>query len=320
MTTLSAIRPKPKQAPPKTEPQPAPTDLHDDALNLTDADLGTDVLDSFFDDEREAPGVADTQDAPKAKKKGFLGNLFGGGNDAEDEEDEPDFERPEMSQEMYEFTAEAATEITDQIFSNVNNTLNDTDNPAQWQANDREKSRLQKAWMYYVRSKQLTMSPLAYLVWTIFMIYGVGTLFGVVAWFGRVRKFGLHWPWSKKWKAQAQEIPTEQYAPPTAQPSSAPTNVYQRVMSTEPPKKSPETSTPSTQANAPAEALGYKRCLQTGQPFKAGEGHPKKWSQAPHLVDSFATKSAYFQYANQQGYLGYRRKLKEQATDHEQTA
>ena len=324
--SLDNIQPKPKEA---TAPEPAkaePVVTESEApFSVSAEDLGTDSFDSFFDDERETPNVeAPEKKAPK-EKKGFFGKLFSSNKDEEQDSDEPNLEDVEMSDELYDFTAEAATEITDTIFSNANDKLHATDDPTKWQASEQERTRLQKAWKFYVKTKKMAMSPFAYLMFTIFMIYGLGTLFGIMAYLGRIQRFGWHWPWSDSWKEKQDGMAWKAAEPVSAQSSA--TNLADSThLRTETAEKAqnsaPQTAQPSaptsTESGIPA---GMKKCRQTGEYFKIGTGYPKAGKiveKHPELRDSFCSVSAWSTYANRAGLMGelaHRKKQQEQQNE-----
>lgn len=322
--SLANIKPKAKSQP-QPEPQPVETDVLDDNISIGEADLGTGALDDFFEQERETPNVTATEE-PKAepKKKTIWGQLFGS-ND-EEESDEPDLSEIELSDEMYDFTAEAATEITDMFFSNANDKLHATDDPTKWQATDPERSKLQKAWKYYVKAKQMVMSPGWYLLFTIFIIYGLGTLFGIIAYFNRIRVYGWHWPWSDSWKAKQNGM--QWTAPKTNAASNATPERQQHSLSSESAENSVSETQPEAKPQAPPvprkdteqpRNLEMKKCPITGQNFKAGTGYPRSGKlveQYPELKDKFATRSAWATYGNQTGLFGGRaHEAKKQETE-----
>lgn len=318
--SLANVKPRPKEpAEPQIQQATPQPEAKEEAFSVSDADLGTDALDAFWEDERETPNVGgnttDPEEAPK-KKKGFFENLFSKPEEETEDTDEPDLSQVEFSDEMYDFTAEAATEITDMFFSNANDKLHATDDPTKWQATDPERIKVQKAWKYYVKAKQMVMSPGWYLLFTIFIIYGLGTLFGMIAYFNRIRVYGWHWPWSDSWKQKQNSM--QWTGPKTNAASNATAERSEHISSSESTEKSaPEPKNeakpqappvPRKDAEQPRN-LEMKKCPITGQNFKAGTGYPrtgKLVDQYPELKDKFATRSAWATYGNQTGLFGGR--------------
>ena len=321
--SLDNIQPKPKEAPAPEPAKAEPITTESEApFSVSAADLGTDSFDSFFSDERETPNLEAPEEKAPKEKKGFFGKLFSSDKDEETDSDEPNLEDVEMSDELYDFTAEAATEITDTIFSNANDKLHATEDPTKWQASDQERTRLQKAWKFYVKTKKMAMSPFAYLMFTIFMIYGLGTLFGIMAYFGRIQRFGWHWPWSDSWK-EKQDGMAWKAAEPVSAKSSATDLDHSTHLRTETAENTQNLADETAQPSAPSSEnsgipAGMKKCRQTGEYFKIGTGYPKAGKMVekqPHLRDSFCSVSAWTTYANRAGLMGelaHRKKLEQQ--------
>lgn len=267
--------------------------------------------------EGAAP-TPDTEDTRSWYQRWFTGRGADGPEQME--------QNAEMDAEMYAMTAEATAEITDTALPLLIGRMHDQ--PAEnFKATDEQKGKLAIAWELYLRHKQLKVSPLQFLIFRIFIVYGVNLMMGLFSWVGRLGVYGWHMPWSDSWKRKNQRLhrqpmaenmsvhesvqqpqppqnaaeprkpaPWETQPQPTAAPTPAPT---------EPPKTAPE----STPINLPKTGPNYRTCIQTGKMYRAGEGFPqlgkhKMAEQFPDLVDKFKDYPAFMAYSNKHALMG----------------
>lgn len=305
-----------KKKTPAPEPQPYDGSM-EDVFTVSDADLGTDSLDEFFVQEREAPphahpdtgadGPQPLEDEHTERSRSWFERAFGSDDDGPEEMD------VEMSDEMYTFTADAASDITDIAFSNVNSTLHADDDVEKHQATEDKKAKVARAWELYARWKKMVMTPGTYLVWTIFMVYGFGTIFGLLKYANRIRVYGFHWPWSDKWKVTAAEMghfqqPVEPQPEHVQQPE--PVAVAPQPQMSQQPAKPDAKEPMAEEVKTAGDNVEWEpyRCLQTDNPIRKGEGVPKTSKNHPEIVGKFIDHTARMQYFNKMGWIGSKAK------------
>jgi hypothetical protein len=233
----------------------------------------------------------------------------------------------------HEVTAEAATEVTDQVLPMFIGKLHDE--PAEnFKADEDQKRGLARAWELYQRSKQMRLSPLQFLIFKITIVYGVNFLMGVFKWVARLQVYGWHMPWSDSWKQTAMRNSLRpDLTPPMAAPTDFAQAQPQNVAMAQPapmPQTPPPPPVPPKPAPAvppqPAPVVNYKSCQQTAKVFRAGEGYPqpqhKTAERFPELVDKFIDKAAFMAYSNKHGLYGQggKKGMNHKAEATEQTA
>jgi len=307
MSKFSSIGAAPEAAEPQVPKQPTMPPVEDSVSDtdfvVSDGTLGD--IDDFIDLEREIKGKRPAGDAQgtdtdtataTGKKASWYQRMFG--NKDGEITDGPEAMDTQMSDEMYQFSSSAAADMTDALFSRLNHTLHRTGSLADHEARPDGKERVRKAWELYMRWKQMVMTPGVFLVFTIFLNYGINTIFGVFRWVDRCRLYGWHWPWSDAWIAKAAAM----YA--NAQ------NAHQNARPQEPapvPMDSPAPPTTAQQADAEAvkrAAEQWDKCLETGEPFLKGEGFPGSSKNFPELVGKFKNRSAMMSYMNRHNLSG----------------
>lgn len=292
---------EPQQPKPRTEPaQTATADMP--TFEVFDGGLGD--MDQFIDTDRESrvnrPGADDPDpttdpDPAKAKKASWYQRMFG--NDKGEVTEGPEAMDAEMSDEMYRFTSEAASEFTDSIFSRMNHALHRTGTVADHRAQPDGRNSVRKAWELYLRWRQMVMTPGTYLVFTIFLNYGVNTIFGLFRWVDRCRTFGWHWPWSDSWIPKANAMYREMERTHQQQGPTEPTP--------QPMDPAPQTTAQQTETEQLKRAAeAWEKCLETGEPFLKGQGFPKTSKEFPELIGKFKDRSAMMSYLNKRSLAG----------------
>jgi hypothetical protein len=281
-----------------------------------DGATASDTVNAAKDAADAAEATADTADTRKWYERWF------GGKDADGPAQME--ENAELDNEMYRVTAEAATEVTDQLLPMFIGRLHDRP-AADFKADEEQKMGLARAWELYQRSKKMRLSPLQFLLFKISIVYGVNLVLGIFSWVGRLGIYGWHWPWSDSWKhPKPKKRKPGEISPARAE--------YLKNMKEPPvwtdemeealekglnpddfrPKPQPEPQTAPQPSPAPAPqttpAPGYKKCAQTGRLFRTGEGYPqakhKTGQSFSQFVDAFADRAAWMAYSNKHALYG----------------
>jgi hypothetical protein len=272
-----------------------------------DGATASDTINAAADAE---DATADTSDTRKWYERWF------GGKDADGPAQMEG--NAEIDDEMYRVTAEAATEVTEQILTRVIGRLHDR--PASdYLADPKQKTGVAHAWELYQRSKKISLSPLQYLLFKITIVWGIDLVLGIFVWVSRLGIYGWHWPWSDSWKRPSQKTVRPTMKPAMAQsmeqpyqepintaemqptPQPAPTPIPQPI-----PQGAPKpTPQPTPQ---PDQLPNYKKCLQTSRLFRTSEGYPqakhKTGQSFPQFVDAFADRAAWMAYSNKNALYG----------------
>lgn len=266
----------------------------------------------------------DTEDTRKWYQRWFTGRGADGPEQMEQD--------AEMDAEMYAMTAEATTEITDTALPMFIGRMHDR--PAEdFKADEDQKIGLAKAWELYLRHKQMKVSPLQFLVFKIFIVYGVNFIMGMFAWVGRIGVYGFHLPWSDSWKnhghkrfrkMQAEDVTVQQSVQHDQQPQNAEQERKAAPWETQPaptpaptpapmpaPMPAPPIAPPVSPPIAPPRpVVNYRSCKSgSGKMFRAGSGFPKTGvhklaDKFPELVDSFINYPAFMAYSNKHALMG----------------
>lgn len=210
--------------------------------------------------------------------------------------------------------------LSDTVMPSLISTLKDEESSAKYKATPEQKDELEAAWKYVLMSWNIRVTPGAYLAYIHAIIYGIPLLGGVAAYIQRIQLYGWHWPWSKKWKTQAQTFNANMpgtrgtVAQPQPQPQQAPSQAPQPAAptpQTAPPPPPPPAAPMEVVRERPAEpaepaqpARRQKRCLHTNKLFYEGEGFPKSSKSHPDLNDSFIDPSAWTAWRNANGMMG----------------
>jgi hypothetical protein len=216
--------------------------------------------------------------------------------------------------------AKMAMMLSDTLFPAAISTLKDEESSAKYKADAEQKIELEAAWKNVLLAWNIRVTPGFYLAYIHGIIYGIPLLGGMAAYIQRVQLHGWHWPWSKKWKTQAQTFndnmpgtrgpivpppapaPVSTPAPQTPAPAPvqtpAPAQPVMEVVRERP-------SEPAAPAPAPRR---QKRCMHTGKLFYEGEGFPKNSKSHPDLIDAFIDPSAWTAWRNTNGKMGVQSK------------
>jgi hypothetical protein len=229
-----------------------------------------------------------------------------------------------LNPEMYELAGLLGAEITDTALPGIIGAMHDEPSEA-FKATPEQKSKLADAWQRYLAYVEVTVSPLTYLIFQIFIVYGVNFIFGVFKWVGRLGIYGWHWPWSDSWKRSKKRagnaagnvagntpasVPNATENGHSAQHNEAVRAAQQPAQQPAPvPQPAPQAApqqTPKQPVASPAD--NYRTCRQTYKLFRTGTGYPKKGSKSgdrfPELVDQFATLTAFRIYSNKNKLFG----------------
>jgi hypothetical protein len=253
-----------------------------------------------------ASDTADTADTRKWYERWF------GGKDADGPAQME--ENAELDNEMYRVTAEAATEVTDQLLPMFIGRLHDRP-AADFKADPEQKIGVARAWELYQRSKKMRLSPLQFLLFKITIVYGVNLVLGIFVWVSRLGIYGWHWPWSDSYKRPAQKTVRPTMKAPMAQsmeqPYQEPANTAEMQPTPQPAPAPTPQAAPKPAPQPPTEVIpppNYKKCLQTGKLFRTGEGYPqakhKTGQSFPQYVDAFADRAAWMAYSNKHALYG----------------
>lgn len=230
----------------------------------------------------------------------------------------------ELNDEMYGLSGHMGAEITDTALPGIIGAMHDEPSEA-FKATEEQKGRLAKAWELYMRYIQVRITPFQYLMFQIFIVYGVNFIMGVFKWVGRMGIYGFHWPWSDSWKrskkaaGNAAANTAAGVRNPTENGHSAQHNEAVRAANQpapvpqQHPQAAPQHNPQAAPQPAPVQPVAYameayRQCKQTEKLFLTGTGYPKKGSKSgnrfPELVDRFATLKAFRIYSNKHKLYG----------------
>lgn len=255
-------------------------------------DLSDDSFDDWYSEEKTADEIADeipdvdvpVEDEETKSNRSWFNSVF-------TEEDSPDSMDPEMSDEMYSFSSDATTEITDMIMSNIASKLHG-DDIENHQADNANRQKVKRAWELYLRWKKSYVTPSWYLFLTLFITYGMDAITGVYKWYKRYMVMG----WSKAWSrvsnswSSNDELEQEQNS---KQHQDAMRNVRKSQVEID--------DLPIQNSN-----VVKSICLYSGEEFDAKNGVPKSSKSNPDLVGKFSSLSNYTSYKHQNGLMNYR--------------
>ena len=264
--------------------------------NLDDMLKGLPKQDNPFDDDDEG-AEGEGADPTAEKRKSWYDRYFGSGDGPAEMEGSM-----EMDDEMYAVSGRLATEMSDEAFPSLIQGLHGSDTTASYKATPEQKDGLAQAWELYLRSIKRKLTPLSYLLYKLFIVYGWKVISGVFVFMGRVKVYGWHLPWGDSWLRKRDELVAKgkMKAPTTAANTGTHADLHQQEVErqqAQQPKPQPKTPT------QPNNRL-KKTCLHTKKEFYEGEGFPKKSDVNPHLVDAFISRGAYMAYANTHAQMG----------------
>lgn len=240
----------------------------------------------------ETPPSGDEEETRKQNQSWF-DRVFGGKKDGPAQID------AEMNDEMYQLSGKMGAELTDGILPDLIKGMHDDDSSDKYKATEKQKSNLAHAWELYLRWIKQTLTPLTYLLFQIFIVYGLNFIFGLFKWLDRIRVFGFHFPWSEKWKLKRDKMEQRHQEPAPTAPAPNPET-----------KAEPKSSTP---AKEPAPPVEMQTCMywelkngegvKTPKEFPKGKGVPKTCKQ-PELIGKFSHYKAFIAYGNATKKLG----------------
>ena len=275
--------------------------------NEINLDVDSDSFDSWYQEEKVADAIpemedaesVDTDDAETKNSRSWFNSVF-------TDEDSPDAMDSEMSDEMYSFSSDATTEVTDMLFANLNSKLHGEDVNTHT-ADEHNRQKVKRAWELYLRWKKTYVTPSWYLALTLFLTYGMGTLTGLYKWYKRYIKMG----WSKAWNtvsgawAGDAELEDEHHSAEhhkAVRKAREMDNVItaRDIADEDVPTRSKSVKPIATTSN------GTETCLLSGAKFTLGDGVPKTSKSNPELIGKFSSMSNYTKYKHENGMMNYR--------------
>ena len=287
--------------------QSKPNQNLESQTNEIDIDLSDNSFDDWYQQDKTAAPIPDAvpeveipvEDAKTASNRSWFNSVF---TDA----DGPDAMDTEMSDEMYSFSSDATTEITDMVMSNLNSRLHG-DHIESHQADAANRQKVKRAWELYLRWKKSYVTPSWYLVLTLFITYGMDTLTGVYKWYQRYIVMGWSRAWAKvtdMWSGD-EELEEQKNS---KEHQSAMRNARENAISV---KDIADEVIPSRSKSIKPdvdESELTEVCLYSGEKFKKGDGIPKASKSFPELIGKFSSLSNYTGYKHQNGMMNYRGK------------
>lgn len=266
--------------------------------NLDDMLKGLPKQDNPFDDDDDDDDAQEEgADPTSEKRKSWYDRYFGSGDGPAEMEGSM-----EMDDEMYTVSGKLATEMSDEAFPSLIQGLHGSDSNTSYKATPEQKDGLAQAWELYLRSIKRKLTPLSYLLYKLFIVYGWKVISGVFVFMGRVKVYGWHLPWGDSWLRKRDELVAKgkMKAPTTAANTNTHADLHQQEVErqqAQQPRPQPKPQTTPTN--------GLKKvCLQTKKEFNPGEGFPKRSDVNPHLVDAFINRAAYMAYGNTHATMG----------------
>ncbi len=272
-----------------------------------DIDLSDNTFDDWYQQEKTADPIPDAgpeveipvEDAETASNRSWFNSVF-------TDEDGPDAMDTEMSDEMYSFSSDATTEITDMVMSNLNSRLHGDDIKSH-QADAANRQKVKRAWELYLRWKKSYVTPSWYLVLTLFITYGMDTVTGVYKWYQRYLVMGWSRAWAKVtdiWSGD-EELEDQKNS---KEHEDAMRKARENAISV---KDIADEVIPvrskSIQPDVDESEL-TETCMYSGERFKKGDGIPKVSKSFPELIGKFSSLGNYTAYKHQNGMMNYRGK------------
>ena len=291
----------------QSKPNQNPKQNLESQTNEIDIDLTDNAFDDWYQQDKTADPIPDAgpeveipvEDAETASTRSWFNSVF-------TDEDGPDAMDTEMSDEMYSFSSDATTEITDMVMSNINSRLHGGDIESH-QADAANRQKLKRAWELYLRWKKSYVTPSWYLVLTLFITYGMDTVTGVYKWYQRYLVLGWSRAWAKvtdMWSGD-EELEEQKNS---KEHQSAMRNARENAISV---KDIADEVIPSRSKSIKPDVEEFELtevCIYSGEKFKKGDGIPKVSKSFPELIGKFSSLSNYTAYKHQNGMMNYRGK------------
>ncbi len=269
-------------------------------------DLESDSFDSWYQDEKVADAIPEVEDVadsiPEDAETSNSRNWF---NSVFTDEDSPDAMDSEMSDEMYSFSSDATTEVTDMLFANLNSKLHGED-VGNHTADAHNRQKVKRAWELYLRWKKTYVTPSWYLALTLFLTYGMGTVTGLYKWYKRYIAMGWSKAWNKvsgTWSGDAEleeEKHSAEHQRAVRRAREMDNVITARDIADEEPVRSKSVK-PDT-----SNLTGSETCMYSGVKFNLGDGVPKTSKSNPELIGKFSSMSNYTKYKHENGLMNYR--------------
>ncbi len=248
-----------------------------------------DTFDSWYEQPKavEEPVIdaeeAPADDAETSRSRKWFNSVF-------TDEDSPDSMDAELSDEMYSFSSDATTEITDMVFSNFNSRLHG-DDIQKHHASEENKQKVKRAWELYLRWKKSYVTPSWYLALTLFITYGMDTISGVYKFYQRYLVMGWRKALERVKDTFDGELEEQKHS---AEHMREMRKAREQMDVIDANDIADEVTTISEirSKSKPAERL-LKTCIQTGEQFEAGKGSPRTSKTNPDMIDCFVNFKAY---------------------------